>query len=539
MASEDFKSASELGVVVPAQTQYVVRNILQLSVEQREKVQKATGYNLFAFPAKFLVCDYLSDSGTTSMTDSQWAAIMRGDESYGRNTGYYCMLEAFRDTFERGDKPHRLVDSLLSPTNEDIATQVLFDHLTGKDEQGGFFNSGKFQLSRPNTFIVPQGRCAENLLFSTIAEIMVQRKDVSAPFYVANNGFFDTTGAHAHINKFVPVNLMDKHLMDDFPVEDVWTRNPFKGNMNIEGLEELIQRVGADHVPFIMITITNNTCAGQPVSMQNIKAVKKVSDKYDIPLLFDACRFAENARFIQEFEEGYADKSISAIVQEMFSNVEGFTISLKKDGMCNIGGLLCFRDQGRFHAKFSKWGGKDVGVIMKEKQILQYGNDSYGGLSGRDILACSVGLYEVVKTSYLRRRINQVREFSEQLAKANIPVILPAGGHAIYLNMSKFFEGTNESLMDFKGVGFCIEMLRLYGIRACELGPFAFEYDQKGEEERKSVLNLVRFAVPRNAFTTEHINYTVAAIKELYRMRDSIPSVKITSGAELHLRHFQ
>eukprot|EP00123_Amoebidium_parasiticum_P011313 comp20644_c0_seq1/m.26733 comp20644_c0_seq1/g.26733 ORF comp20644_c0_seq1/g.26733 comp20644_c0_seq1/m.26733 type:complete len:512 (-) comp20644_c0_seq1:376-1911(-) len=472
------------------------------------------------------------------MTDAQWSALFRGDESYGRNTGYYCLLDAFRDTFERGDQPVRLVDKLLSPTNDDYAVAALSLHLADAEE-GGFFNSGKYQLERPNTFITPQGRCAEHLLFSTVAEIMRMRADVTGPIYVPSNGFFDTTEAHAHVNRLRPVNLMDKHLLDDFPVAEIWHKNPFKGNIDTGALEAFIERVGPSHVALILLTVTNNTCAGQPVSMQNIRDTKAIADRYSLPLFADACRFAENARFIQEFEEGYANMSIPAIVKEMFSHVDGFTISLKKDGLANIGGMLCIRDQGVFHGQYSTWAGRDVGVMLKEKQILLYGNDSYGGMSGRDIVACCVGLYEVIKTSYLRRRVNQTRMFAEDLTNAGIPVILPPGGHAVYLDMGRFFSGLDGRMDDFRGVGFCIELLRLYGIRACELGPFAFEWDQKDPEEQQTVLNLVRFAVPRNAFNSEHISYTVAAVKELYRMRALIPTVKIVRGRELHLRHFQ
>ena len=202
-----------------------------------------------------------------------------------------------------------------------------------------------------------------------------------------------------------------------------------------------------------------------------------------------------------------------------------------------MGGGLFFRDQGTFHKKFSENG--DIGIRLKERQISTFGNDSYGGLSGRDIMALAAGLYEVVKESYLRERITQVRDFAVKLAQNNVPVVFPPGGHAIYLNIDKFFEGTDMKIDDFGGVGFTIELLRHYGIRACELGPFAFEWDNKTSKEREGILNFVRFAVPRNVYNTSHIDYAVAAITELYKNKDKIPKVKISRGAKLRLRHFQ
>jgi tryptophanase len=307
--------------------------------------------------------------------------------------------------------------------------------------------------------------------------------------------------------------------------------------MDIKSLKQFIEKEGVDSIPLIYLTITNNTAAGQPVSMENIKEVSEVAHKHSIPLFLDACRYAENSYFIKEFEKGYKHKSIPSIVKELFSYVDGFTISFKKDGLANMGGGLFFRDQGVFNKKFSDNG--DIGIKLKEKQILTFGNDSYGGLSGRDIMALAAGLYEVVKEPYLRERILQVRDFAIKLAQKGIPVVLPPGGHAIYLNIDKFFEGTDMKIDDFGGVGFTIELLRHYGIRACELGPFAFEWDNKSPKEREGILNFVRFAVPRNAYNSNHIDYAVAAITELYHHKDKIPKVKISRGAKLRLRHFQ
>ena len=313
--------------------------------------------------------------------------------------------------------------------------------------------------------------------------------------------------------------------------------NSFKGNMDVNKLEDLVQTKGPDSIPLIYLTITNNTAAGQPVSMNNIKAVHKIAEINEIPLFFDACRFAENAFFIKKFEKGYQNHSISRIVKEMFSYADGFTISFKKDGLANMGGGIFFRDRGIFHNRYSTNG--DIGIRLKEKQILTFGNDSYGGLSGRDIMSIAIGLYEVTKESYLMERVKQVREFAKKLALNGIPVVLPAGGHAVYINMDKFFENTDMKINDFGGVGFTIELIRHYGIRGAELGPFAFEWDNKTPEERKGILNLVRFAIPRNVYDSSHIDYAVAAITELFKNREEIPKVRVSRGAKLRLRHFQ
>ena len=523
----------ELGVPVPTKRSLVVRNIKDVTMKQREIALKETEYSMFSFPADMLVLDFLSDSGTTTMTDLQWSALFHGDESYGRNKGYYVLLDAIRDIFERGDHPKKTIQLILSGETN---VQKLMDELYLTSFKGGFVNGGIHQLERPNAFIVPQGRCAEHLLFSTISQLK-RDLNINKQCYIPNNGHFDTTEANIAANGMYPVNIFSTNLFEAFDHLEMDKKNPFKGNMGIIELEQFIQEKGAECVPLIYLTITNNTAAGQPVSMENIKAVKKIAKTHDIPLFFDACRFAENAIFIKNFEEGYKNYSIPEIVKEMFSYADGFTISFKKDGLANMGGGLFFKDKGIFHQKFSQNG--DIGIRLKEKQILTFGNDSYGGMSGRDIIALAVGLYEVVREPYLDERIRQVRDFARKLALNGVPVILPAGGHAVYINMDKFFENTNMKIEDFGGVGFTIELIRHYGIRGVELGPFAFEWDNKTEEERKGILHLVRFAVPRNAYDSSHIDYAVAAITELYKNREKIPKVKVSRGAKLRLRHFQ
>ncbi len=527
------KSMYDLGVLVPVNKSLITRTIKNVTKEQRERVLQETEYNMFSFPADLLVLDFLSDSGTSTMTDLQWSALFHGDESYGRNKGYYVLLDAIRDTFERGNKPKKAIDLILTGETN---IQKLLDELYLKSFEGGFVNGGVYQLIRPNAFIVPQGRCAEHLLFSTLAEVL-KKIDREKKYFIPNNGHFDTTAANIAANRIIPMNLFSSDILDEFPLDQIEIKNPFKGDMDTKKLEELINIEGRDSIPLIYLTITNNTAAGQPVSIKNIKSVQKIAKNNGIPLFFDACRFAENAFFIKKFENGYQNQSILRIIKEMFSYVDGFTISFKKDGLANMGGGLFFRDNGDFHKRFSING--DIGLRFKEKQILTFGNDSYGGLSGRDIMALTVGLYEIIKEPYLNGRIGQVRDFAKKLAQNGIPVILPPGGHAVYIDMEKFFQGTNMKINDFGGVGFTIELLKHYGIRACELGPFAFEWDKKPPEQRKDIFNLVRFAVPRNVYNESHIAYAVAAITELYHDRQKIPKVKISRGADLRLRHFQ
>jgi len=527
------KSMSNLGVQVPSSKTYIKRNLKKVTQEQRERVLKETEYSMFAFPADMLVLDFLSDSGSTSMTDFQWAALLLGDESYGRNIGYYILLDTIRDIFERGDSAQNTIKYIQTGETD---VEKLINNLFLSNEEGGFVNGGIHQLTRPNVFITPQGRSAEYLLFSTIAQVIAEKGDHTKQ-WIPNNGHFDTTGANIANVDIEPVNFFLSTTFDDFPYTEMEYRNPFKGNMDVESLELFIKEKSASSIPMIYLTITNNTICGQPVSMSNIRAVHKIAEKYKIPLFFDACRFAENASFIQHFEDEFSDRTITSIVKEMFTYADGFTISFKKDGLANIGGGLFLRDRGNFINRFSV--NKDIGIRLKEKQILTFGNDSYGGLSGRDIMALSAGLHEVVKESYLDERIRQTRYFARNLAINGVPVILPAGGHAVYLDMDRFFKDVDMKTEDYGGLGLCIELVRHYGIRACELGPFAFEWDKKTEEQRKGIINVVRFAIPRNAYGDEHIDYAVAAITELYHNRASIPKVEISRGAELRLRHFQ
>ena len=530
-----------LNVKTPRSVTYVTRNIPEVTVEQRERALKATHYNEFAFPAGMLTVDMLSDSGTTAMTDAQWAMMFLGDESYGRNKGYYVLLDAFRDIFERGgEKNWKKSIDLVRTDCTDI--DKMMDELYLCEYEGGLFNGGAAQLERPNTFIIQQGRAAESVLFEMVKKIMSERHPGKV-FTIPSNGHFDTTEGNIKQMGSIPRNLYNKELLYEVPEGGVYEKNPFKGDMDVKKLEELIEAVGPENVPLIYTTITNNTVCGQAVSMKSIRETAKIAEKYDIPFMFDVARWAENAYFIKVNEEGYADKSIAEIATEMFSYCDGFTMSAKKNGHANMGGMLAFRDKGRFWKKFSDFDENgnliaDIGVKLKVKQISCYGNDSYGGMSGRDIMALAAGLYEECNFNYQEARVKQCEYLAQGFYKAGVKgVILPAGGHGVYINMTEFFDN-KRGHETFAGQGFSIELIRRYGIRTSELGDYSMEYDLKTPEQQEELCNVVRFAVNRSMFNQEHMDYVIAAVKELYEDRESIPNIRIVKGRTLPMRHF-
>ncbi|MDD7463414.1 MAG: tryptophanase [Anaerococcus sp.] len=529
----------QLDVPTPHSFTYVSKNIPKVSLEQRERALKATHYNEFAFPAGLLTIDMLSDSGTTAMTDVQWSAMFLGDESYGRNKGYYVLLDTFRDVFERGDDQKRIIN-LVRTDCDDV--EKMMDEVYLCEYEGGLFNGGSAQMERPNTFIIQQGRAAESVLFELVKKILNERSP-GKTYTIPSNGHFDTTEGNIKQMGSIPRNLYNKELLWEVPEGGVYEKNPFKGNMDTEKLEELITTLGPENVPLVYTTITNNTVCGQPVSMANIRECSRIAHKYDIPYMFDAARWAENAYFIKVNEEGYADKSINEIAKEMFSYCDGFTASLKKDGHANMGGVLAFRDKGLFWKNFSDFNEDgsvktDVGILLKVKQISSYGNDSYGGMSGRDIMALAAGLYEASKFEYLDARVKQCEYLAQGFYKAGIKgVVLPAGGHGVYINMDEFFDNKRPPL-SFAGQGFSVELIRRYGIRTAELGNYSMEYDLKTPEQQKEVANVVRFAVNRSQLSKEHMDYVIAAVKALYEDRATIPNIKIVKGHDLPMRHF-
>ena len=529
----------KLNVETPRSFAYVKRNIPEVSAEQRERALKATHYNEFAFPAGLLTIDLLSDSGTTAMTDVQWSALFLGDESYGRNKGYYVLLDALRDVFERGDNQKKIID-LVRTDCQDI--EKLMDEMYLCEYEGGLFNGGSAQMERPNTFIIQQGRAAESVLFEMIRKILGERFP-GKTFTIPSNGHFDTTEGNIKQMGSIPRNLYNKELLWEVPEGGKYEKNPFKGNMDTEKLEDLINALGPENVPLVYTTITNNTVCGQPVSMANLRESSRIAHKYGIPFILDAARWAENAYFIKTNEDGYQDKSIPAIATEMFSYCDGFTASLKKDGHANMGGMLAFRDKGLFWKNFSDFNEdgtvkRDVGIMLKVKQISSYGNDSYGGMSGRDIMALAAGLYECCNFNYLDERVKQCQYLADGLYNAGVKgVVLPAGGHGVYINMDEFFDHKREH-EKFAGQGFSIELIRRYGIRTAELGDYSMEYDLKTPEQQAEVCNVVRFAINRSQFSKEHMDYVIAAVKALYEDRETIPNIRIVAGRDLPMRHF-
>lgn len=530
-----------LKAATPHSYTYSVRHLPEVTVEQRERALNATHWNEFAFPAGMLTVDMLSDSGTTAMTDLQWSAMMLGDEAYGRNNGYYVLLDTFRDIFERGGEANwkNSID-LIRTGCKDV--DKLMDELYLCEYEGGLFNGGAAQMERPNAFIIQQGRAAESVLMEIVKKILSERHPGKV-FTIPSNGHFDTTEGNIKQMGSIPRNLYNKELLYEVPEGGRYAKNPFKGNMDLDKLEQLIQACGPENVPLVFMCITNNPVCGQAVSMANIRATSEIAHKYNIPFVLDTARWAENAYFIKMNEDGYEDKDIGYIATEMFSYCDAFCMSAKKDGHANMGGMLAFRDKGLFWQNFSDFNEDgsikmDVGVRLKVKQISCYGNDSYGGMSGRDIMALAVGLKESCNFHYLHDRISQCNYLAEGFYDAGVKgVILPAGGHGVYINMTEFFDG-KRGHETFAGQGFSMELIRRYGIRTSELGDYSMEYDLKTPEQQAEVCNVVRFAINRSQLTKEHLDYVIEAVSELYKDRESIPNMRIVSGRTLPMRHF-
>jgi len=419
---------------------------------QREQLLRAAFYNLFLLPADDVLIDLLTDSGTGAMSTHQWAAIMEGDESYAGSRSF----DRFRDS-----------------------VQDIFGY----------------------KHVIPthQGRAAERILFS----VMCKKGDV-----VPNNTHFDTTRANL---EFVGAEARDLVIAEG---REPSVKHPFKGNMDVDALEHLIQRVGREHVPLVMLTVTNNSGGGQPVSMANVKAVSAVCRKNVIPLYFDACRFAENAYFIKTRERGYESKTPKQIAQEMFGYGDGCTMSAKKDGMANIGGFLCTNN--------------DM-LAQQEKNllILTEGYPTYGGLAGRDLEAIAVGLQEALHEDYLEYRIASTAYLGNHIAEHGVPIVQPPGGHAIYIDSRAFLPQVPPDC--FPGVALANELYLEGGIRSVEIGTLMFG--------AAATMDLVRLAIPRRVYTQSHIDYVVEVILSVWGQRDRIRGMKLTHEAPF-LRHF-
>lgn len=420
--------------------------------EERKRLLCEAHYNLFLLPADAVLIDLLTDSGTAAMSTRQWAAMMEGDESYAGSRSFERLRRVVQDIFG-------------------------YQH------------------------VIPthQGRAAERILFS----VMCKKGDV-----VPNNTHFDTTRANI---EFVGAEAVDLLIPEG---KDPAHLHPFKGNMDVAALEQFITRVGAERIPLAMLTITNNSGGGQPVSMENVRAVRAVCHRHSIPLYFDACRFAENAYFIKLREKGYERKTPKQIAQEMFALGDGCTMSAKKDGLANIGGFLCTNDDA---------------LAQQEKNllILTEGYPTYGGLAGRDLEAIAVGLGEVLEEDYLKYRIVSTAYLGQHIAEEGVPIVQPPGGHAIYLDARAFLPHIAPA--DFPGVALAAELYLEGGIRAVEIGTLMFG--------GHAAMDLVRLAIPRRVYTQSHIDYVIEVILEVWKQRKEIRGLKLTYEPPF-LRHF-
>ncbi len=438
----------------------VVEPLRRVTREERERLIRAAGLNIFAVPADSIYVDLLTDSGTSAMSDHQWAGLMEGDESYAGSKNFFHFQETIRDIF-------------------------------------GFRN------------VIPthQGRMAENLLFSTL----LKPGDV-----VPNNIHFDTTRANVEQQSATALDLVVDEGLDPQAL------HPFKGNLDPAKLERAFQEHGSK-IPFVMITVTNNSGGGQPVSIANVRAVREVCDRHGVPLIFDACRFAENCWFIQQREPGYDGKSIREIARELFSYGHGCTMSAKKDGLVNIGGFLALDN--------AEWAERITNLL-----ILVEGFPTYGGLAGRDLEAIARGLVEVLNEDYLSYRIGQVAYLGDLLDRAGVPIVKPVGGHAVYIDAKRMLPHIPQA--QYPGQALVVALYREFGIRAVEVGSLMFGHkDPRTGEMVWPKLELVRLAIPRRVYTTEHMRYVAESVIQLERESDRLKGLKIVHEAPV-LRHF-
>jgi tryptophanase len=428
--------------------------------EEREKILEDAGYNPFLIRADDVLIDLLTDSGTSAMSASQWAGVMEGDESYAGSRSFY--------KFE-------------------AAVKKITNH----------------------EYIIPthQGRASEKILFTILG---------GNGKFIPNNTHFDTTRANVEFTGAEAVDLLNEIGKKPEVKAD------FKGNMDVEKLEEFINKVGKENIPLVMLTVTNNSGGGQPVSMQNIKDVRAVCDKYKLPLFLDACRFAENAYFIKIREKGYKDKSVLEICQEMFSYSDGATMSAKKDALVNIGGFLSLNNE-------------ELATQCRNLLIVTEGFPTYGGLAGRDLEAVALGLEEVVDEHYLQYRIRSTEYLGEKLVNAGVPIIEPPGGHAIYIDAKRFLP--NIQPHEYPGQAIVCELYLEGGIRSVEIGSVMFGKYSKDGKLISPNMELVRLAIPRRVYTQSHIDYVAEVVIEVFNKRNKLNGYKITYEAPM-LRHF-
>jgi tryptophanase len=426
----------------------------------REAALQRVGYNVFGLHADEVIIDLLTDSGTGAMSARQWAGMMVGDESYAGSRSFYRLQEVVQD-------------------------------ITGLAE------------------IIPthQGRAAERILFS----VAVSEGDV-----VPNNTHFDTTRANV---EYQGAEARDLVIAEG---KDPSNLHPFKGNMDVEALEATIQDVGRDRIPLVMVTVTNNSGGGQPVSMANLRAVREVCDRYELPMFLDACRFAENAWFIKMREEGYAEHTPRAIAQEMFSLVDGCTFSAKKDGLANIGGLVAVDDP-------------ELAMRCRNLLILTEGFPTYGGLAGYDMEAIAIGLEEVLEDEYLRYRIRSTAYLAEKALAAGVPIVQPPGGHAVYLDARALLPHIPPS--QYPAQSLVVELYRDGGVRGVEIGSVMFGSPNEDGSESPAPMELVRLAIPRRTYTQSHVDFVGEVIGSVAARAESLAGYRIVEQAPW-LRHF-
>ncbi|MFC4665996.1 tryptophanase [Falsiporphyromonas endometrii] len=439
----------------------MVERIRRSTREQREKWIKEAHYNLFQLKAEYVFIDLLTDSGTGAMSDKQWSALMLGDESYAGASSYYNMKKAIKDI---------LGFDYFLPTH--------------------------------------QGRAAENVLFSTI----LKEGDV-----VPGNSHFDTTKGHIEFRKCqAPDCTIDE-------AADTQLEIPFKGNMDPDKLEKILKETPIEKVPCVVLTVTNNTAGGQPVSMKNIKEISAICKKYNVPLMMDSARFAENAYFIKTREDGYKDKTIKEIVKEMYQYADIMTMSSKKDAIVNMGGFVAFKSE-------ELWRKCQMFCIMNEGYI------TYGGMSGRDMNALAQGLDEGTEFDTLETRIHQVEYLGKKLDEYGIPYQRPAGGHAIFLDAKKIL--THVPKEEFIAQTLGVELYLEAGIRGVEIGSILADRDPVTRENRYPKLELLRLAIPRRTYTDNHMDVIAAAVKNVYDRRESITKGYVITAELPVMRHF-
>lgn len=439
----------------------MVEQIHQSTPEERETWLQEARYNLFNLKSSQVYIDLLTDSGTGSMSDEQWGAMMTGDESYAGSKSF--------------DNLHETVQAI-----------------TGY------------------SYLLPthQGRAAENVLFS----VLVKDGD-----FIPGNSHFDTTKGHIEIRK---AHAVDCTIEEAFDIADP---HPFKGNIDLQKLEDVYKSHPKEKIPFCLITITCNSSGGQPVSLENMKAVKELSDQYGIPIYFDSARFAENAYFIQQRENGQKNRTIKEIAKEVFSYGAGMTMSSKKDGLVNIGGFIALND-AEIYRKASNF------------TIIFEGFITYGGMAGRDMAALAVGLREATEFDYLQGRINQVEYLGNKLIDFGVPIQTPIGGHAVFIDALRFLPHVPRE--EFPAQTLANEIYLEAGIRTVEIGTLLADRDPETRENRYPKLELVRLALPRRTYTNNHMDYIAAAIKNVFDRRNEIQNGYHIVWESDILRHF-